>query len=155
MAGFAVGPSVTNKPSDIADAFVVYVEMGYQAGKATQRLIDWNGTVYSRFQHSGGWYDWRRLDNFGCNTLEALATALGGFDIQKTSTTIIPDFKRMPQAFCIGADTSGEYMSYAAIARIWCGYYGMEICTNASVCKIRRYFIDAQGQVEKSSWISQ
>ena len=61
MAGFAVGPSVTNKPSDIANAFVVYVEMGYQVGKVTQRLIDWDGAVFSRFQRSEGFTQWRGL----------------------------------------------------------------------------------------------
>ena len=60
-AGFAVGPTVTNKPSGCADAFVVDVEIGYTQGKATQTLKDWNGLVFYRFQNSGGWTIWREL----------------------------------------------------------------------------------------------
>ena len=61
MAGFAVGPTVTNKPSGCADAFVVDVEIGYAQGKATQTLKDWNGLVFYRFQNSGGWTNWREF----------------------------------------------------------------------------------------------
>ena len=60
-AGFAVGPTVTNKPSGSANSFVVDVEIGYTQGKATQTLKDWNGLVFYRFQNSGGWTNWREF----------------------------------------------------------------------------------------------
>lgn len=63
MANFGVGPTVLNKPAGISNAFVIYVEMGYTVGKCCQRLIDWEGVMYVRFQRSDGFSSWKRCDN--------------------------------------------------------------------------------------------
>ena len=63
MANFSVGPTVINQPAGIAGAFVIYVEIGYAVGKCCQRLIDWEGVMYVRFQRSSNFISWRRCDN--------------------------------------------------------------------------------------------
>lgn len=44
-----------------------------------------SGEMYVREKWNGTWYEWHRVDNFGCNTPSELASLLGGYSVRRFS----------------------------------------------------------------------
>ena len=72
---YACEGEVTNIPS--INGYLIHYNTMRNSMPCSQRYIDWKtNETWVRAKSNSGWSPWQRLDNFGYNTLEELASAL-------------------------------------------------------------------------------